>query len=100
MLAGFEGLGAYFDFYALGASFTGYLGACWVVWVGFGISACFGCSFFSAGAYLAVDPTGLAASTSTPKSGFPTPRVSPFLTKSLVKRPAAGLLIYTVTLSV
>ena len=67
---------------------------------GLGVYACFGCSFCSTGAYLTGDPAGLAASISTPKSGFPTPRVSPFLTKSLVKTPAAGLLIYTVTLSV
>jgi hypothetical protein len=60
---------------------------------GFGVSACLGCYFFSTGAYLGAEPAGLGASISTPKRGFPTPRVSPFLTKSLVKSPAAGLLI-------
>ena len=92
--------GAYFGFSAFGASFAGDEGGCWVFVVGLGVSACFGCSFFSTGTYFGADPAGLAASISTPKSGFPTPKVSPFLTKSLVKTPAAGLLIYTVTLSV
>jgi len=85
-----------FGFSAFGASLAG----CYAVVVGLVVSACLDCYFFYAGAYLGTEPAGLGASLSTPKRGFPTARVSPFLTKSLVKSPAAGLLIYTVTLSV
>ena len=85
----------YFGFSVLGVYFEG----SWEV-VGLGVYGCLGCYFVYFGASFVGDPAGLGASTSTAYKDFPTPRVSPFLTKSLVRIPAAGLLIYTVTLSV
>ena len=45
-------------------------------------------------------PSGFFPYGSTSKNGFPTSRVSPAATWNLLKTPATGLLISTVTLSV
>lgn len=83
-------LGVYFGVSFCGSWEVGDLG-------GYGCLVCYLVYF---GAYFWADPAGFWASTSTAYKDFPTARVSPFLTKSLVRIPAAGLLIYTVTLSV
>jgi hypothetical protein len=84
---------------------------CYLTGYGF-FTYCFGCyftgcyltgsgliSFFSSG-FLTLPAVGLAASTSTSKSGLPTSKLSPALTCNFETKPVNGLLISTVTLSV
>ena len=91
---GGEGGGVCLGLSAFGAYFTASLGADWVGWgvsAAFGVYAGFDSYFFSAG--LDPAPSGLAASTSTPKRGFPTGTVSPGPAYNLTRIPGAGLLI-------
>jgi hypothetical protein len=74
--------GVYFAFSAFGAYFGAYFGASTAFGVSatFGVSTGFGDSAFYAGFFVVAYTAGLAASGSTSKSGFPTPRLSPDFT--------------------